>query len=92
MQQVEVQLTDEQGHFVRTDDHEVMVEISGPGELAGIESSDIASHENYQSNKRKTYNGKLLIYIKSKGQHGQITHITLTSPGLQTKTISFKID
>ncbi|MEO8413636.1 MAG: sugar-binding domain-containing protein [Ginsengibacter sp.] len=89
IQQVEVQLIDEQGHPVLMDDQEVMVEISGPGELAGIESGDIASHEDYQSNTRKTYNGKLLIYIKSKQQQGKMTHIIVTAPGLQTATISY---
>ena len=90
MQQIEIQLIDEQGHPVSTDDHEVTVEVKGPGELAGIESADIASHEDYKSNKRKTYNGKLLLYVKPKQRQGNMVNITLTSPGLKTATISYQ--
>ncbi|MEP7251198.1 MAG: sugar-binding domain-containing protein [Ginsengibacter sp.] len=90
MQQIEIQLIDEQGHPVSTDDHEVTVEVKGPGALAGIESADIASHEDYKSNKRKTYNGKLLLYVKQTQQQGNMVNITLTSPGLKTATISYQ--
>jgi beta-galactosidase len=89
MQQIEVQLTDVKNHPVRNDDREVTIGITGPGELAGLESGSLTSHENYKSNKRKTYNGKLLIFIKPKKGVGKTVHITLTSPGLQTKIIRY---
>lgn len=92
MQQIEVQLVDESNHPVRDDDHEVKVTITGSGILAGLESADNNSHEDYKSNKRKTYNGKLLIFIKNGEYKDGIVNITLMSPKLKTKIIKYKID
>lgn len=86
-EQIEVQLMDANNHPVRNDDHEVMVKISGPAELTGLESADNNSHEDYKSNQRKTFNGKLLIFIKRRNNSGTV-NITLTSPGLELKTIN----
>jgi beta-galactosidase/beta-glucuronidase len=92
MQQIEVQLVDADNHPVRNDDHEVTVKVSGPGKLAGLESADNNSHEDYKSNHRKTFNGKLLIFIKrGEGNRGPV-NVTLTSSGLEQKTIIFGND
>ena len=92
MQQIEVQLVDADSHPVRNDDHEVTVKVSGPGKLAGLESADNNSHEDYKSNHRKTFNGKLLIFIKrGEGNRGPV-NVTLTSSGLEQKTIIFGND
>ena len=86
MAQVEAQLVDAANHPA-ADDHEVTVEVIGAGELAGLESADNNSHEDYKSNHRKTKDGKLLIFIKNiKGKEGKVKLI-LTSPGLQPKTV-----
>lgn len=86
MTQVEVQLVDAANHPA-SNDHEVTVKVIGDAELAGLESADNNSHEDYKSNRRKTKDGKLLIFIKNtKGKEGGIKLI-LTSPGLQPKTV-----
>src|SRR6185312_5762494 len=86
MAQVEVQLVDAANHPA-SDDREVTVKVIGDGELAGLESADNNSHEDYKSNHRKTKDGKLLIFIKNtKGKEGKIKLI-LTSPGLEPKTV-----
>ena len=92
MQQVEVQLVDENNHPVLNEDHEVTVTITGPGKLAGLESADNNSHEDYKSNKRKTYNGKLLLFIKPEDIQKKIIQVTLSSPGLISKSLSFNAD
>jgi hypothetical protein len=92
MQQIEVQLVDADNHPVRNDDHEVTVKVSGPGTLAGLESADNNSHEDYKSNQRKTFNGKLLIFIKREDENGGWVNVTLTSSGLESKTIIVRND
>lgn len=89
MHQIEVQLVDADNHLVRNDDQEVTVKISGPGKLAGLESADNNSHEDYKSNQRKTYNGKLLIFVKNEKKGGPFT-VTLTSPGLQPRFVKMQ--
>jgi hypothetical protein len=86
MAQVEVQLVDA-AHHPASDDHEITVKVIGDGELAGLESADNNSHEDYKSNHRKTKDGKLLVFVKkTKGKESKIKLI-LTSPGLEAKTV-----
>lgn len=64
---------------------EIEITVSGPGKLLGIESGDVDSHENYQSNKRKTMNGKLMVFIAATGSSGVIK-VEAKSNGLTTGT------
>lgn len=61
---VVIDVTDAAGGIVPSADNEVEIKIEGPGKLLGLESGDLASHEDYKSNKRKVYRGKLLAYVK----------------------------
>ena len=83
---IEISLKDKDGNAVYTADNEVTINIEGPARLLGIESGDLNSHEDYKSNKRKAYRGRLLAYVQSTGKAGDIT-ITLTSPGLQKQVV-----
>jgi beta-galactosidase len=85
---IEMYVKDSQGNLVYEATSEITVNIAGPAILLGLESGDLASHEDYKSNKRKAYNGKLLAYVQSTGQAGTVT-ITCSSPGLQPVVISF---
>ena len=89
MTQIEIQLTDDKDIPVVNDDREIAVSISGPAILAGLESGSNTSHEDYKSNKRKTLNGKLLLFVNSKQKVGKVK-ITLTSDNLLTKTIEYE--
>lgn len=86
---IEINVVDENGIFVCKADNEITVNIAGPAKLLGLESGSPISHEDYKSNKRKVFNGKLLAYIQSEQKKG-IIKITLTSPHIQTKVIEFK--
>jgi beta-galactosidase/beta-glucuronidase len=66
-------------------DQEVTITIDGPGRLIGLESGDLASHEDYKANKRKVYKGKLLAYIQAIAP-GAIK-VSIASPGLPSQTI-----
>ncbi len=70
--QIELALTDEAGRPVVWDSHEVKVCVSGAGCLKGIENGDLADNTPYSNSSRRTYDGKLLIYVLRTG-HGEIT-------------------
>lgn len=89
MTQIEIQLTDDKGIPVVNDDHEIAVSISGPATLAGLESGSNTSHEDYKSNKRKTLNGKLLLFVNAQQKAGKVK-ITLTSGDLLNKTMEYE--
>jgi beta-galactosidase/beta-glucuronidase len=88
---IEMYLKDHQGNIVYEATNEITVDISGPAILLGLESGDLASHENYKSNKRKAYNGKLLAYVQSTGRPGTVA-IIISSPGLDPVVHIFSPD
>jgi beta-galactosidase len=81
-----VQILDEKGRLVPTADNEVTFEIEGTGSLLGTDNGDPASHEDYQSNRRKAFNGLCLALVKSNGKAGQI-RVRAVSPALQAARV-----
>jgi beta-galactosidase len=57
--------------------------------LVGLESGDLASHEDYKASKRKVYHGKLLAYIQ--GVKPGVVKITISSPGLKTSIVEITV-
>ncbi|HEX8314236.1 MAG TPA: glycoside hydrolase family 2 TIM barrel-domain containing protein [Flavisolibacter sp.] len=86
---IEIMLTDKNGLPVFNADNEVSLTIEGPAKLLGLESGSSVSHEDYKSNKRKAFNGKLLAYVQSQQKPGLIK-VTITSAGLQSQIIEFR--
>lgn len=86
---IEINIVDKNGDPVYDAENEIIITIDGPAKLTGIDNASSVSHEDYKSNKRKVFNGKLLAYIQSQQKSGAVK-VTLTSPGLQTKVIEFK--
>jgi beta-galactosidase len=87
--QIEITILDQNGIAVANADNELTITIEGPAELLGLESGSAASHEDYKSNKRKAFDGKLLAYVQSIPKPGEIK-IIITSPGLKSGTIVLK--
>ncbi|WP_207535942.1 glycoside hydrolase family 2 TIM barrel-domain containing protein [Desertivirga arenae] len=86
---VEIQIQDKEGNAIFEADNEVAVQVEGPAVLLGLESGDLASHEDYKLKKRKIYNGKLLAYVQSTGRPGDIK-ITISSVGLKPVSLTLK--
>ena len=76
-------ITDKDGIVVNNADNEITVQVNGHARLLGLESGSSTSHEDYQSDKRKAYNGKLVAYIKDDDD----ADIEISSPGLTTQHI-----
>jgi len=87
---IEIILHDQNGNPVYDATNEVSFSIDGPAKLLGLESGDLASHEDYHSNTRKLFNGQLIAYVQSNGKPGNIK-ITISSPGLLSKVIQINV-
>ena len=85
-----VTLCDEAGNTVYSADNEVTCEIDGPVRLLGLEDSNPSNTENYKDSKQHAFHGKLLIYLQSLGETGNVK-ITLSSPGLETCNIELNV-
>lgn len=78
---ITVELTDENG--VRNQDSENMLnfEISGPGKIVAVASSNPMSTESFQRPQRKAWKGRCLVIVKSGKEAGKIV-LTAKAEGL----------
>lgn len=84
---IDLLLVDAHGNRVTDNDREVEVQISGPAVLLGMESGDLSSHEDYKSNRRNTYKGRLRAYVQTEGETGSI-NVKISSAGFATQELS----
>lgn len=68
-----VEIQDGQGRRNTMADNLVEFEISGPGTIAAVGSSNPMSTESFQSNRREAYQGRCLVVVKSQKMPGEIT-------------------
>lgn len=65
--QILITLKDEEDHAVVWDDREICVQVQGAGELAGLDNGNLADVTPFAANTRKTYGGKLAVYVRRTG-------------------------
>ncbi|MBR4265897.1 MAG: DUF4982 domain-containing protein [Bacteroidales bacterium] len=83
-------ITDDNGTLVPDACNMINFEISGAGEIAGLDNGDQNSHEKFQGNKHSAFNGKVLCIVKSKrGEKGTIT-LTAKADGLKDAVVTIK--
>lgn len=69
---IQVELRDGEGKRCATAENLIDFEISGPGILAAVGSSNPMSSESFQQPRRKTYQGRCLVIIRSTREEGDI--------------------
>lgn len=68
-------------------DQEVQFEISGPGVIAAVGNGDGQDADSYHGDRRKLYQGRLLVVIRTSRQAGAIK-LTATSPSLSDGSLT----
>ena len=84
---ITIQIQDANGSMAPTAANEVAFELQGEGRILGLDSGDPQSHEDYQSVRRKAFNGLCLAIVQSTGKPGQI-RVTASSPGLKSSSVT----
>jgi beta-galactosidase len=84
---VTVKVLDKDNIFCPTADNLISFNLEGEGEILAVGNGNPISHESYQSNQRKLFNGLCLVIIRSTQNAGKIK-LTATSPGLSAKSVS----
>lgn len=87
LKQIEVTITDQAGRKVTNDSSMLDVEVTGTGKLAGLENGDLADCNEYHTAYRRTFEGRLLIYILEESLSGQTT-VTVRGAGLRTAVLT----
>jgi len=80
-------ILDAQGRVVPVADNEITFKIQGEGKIIGLDNGNPVSHEDYQANRRKAFNGLCLVIIQSADKNG-IIQLSATSPGLKSDSIT----
>lgn len=72
MAHVIVEIVDGSGQLVSRAEDLIYVSIEGPGQILGLENGNLEDNTPYALRCRRAYNGKLLIYIGSTPESGEI--------------------
>jgi len=78
---------DRNGYPVENAMDYVTVSVEGPGRLLGLDNGDSTDYDQYKSNCRKLFNGKLLAVVGTGPEAGRIT-VTVTGDGLTSAGVS----
>ncbi|MBR0533800.1 MAG: DUF4982 domain-containing protein [Bacteroidales bacterium] len=80
---ISVQLLDENGNPVQTDDREVTVSVVGDGRLLGLDSGDLRRQGSFAGNSLKTYFGRVQATVQATRMAGTIT-VKVEIEGIET--------
>jgi beta-galactosidase len=83
---VTVRAIDANGVFVPLADNLIVLDVSGPAKLIGVDNGDPESHASYQGNTRALFNGMALALVQSTPDAGAI-HVSASSKGLMEARI-----
>jgi beta-galactosidase len=70
---IDIEIQDKTGVLVKHGEPDIIVEVTGAGELCAVGTGNPISEEMYVGNHRKAYLGHLLAVVRSTGQPGEIT-------------------
>ncbi len=86
-----IQLTDDHGNPVKTDDKLISFNIEGEAKLLGVDNGWKKSVQKFQSNQGKTHNGRILLIIQAKDVQNQVT-VTASAEGIESQSITININ
>jgi len=78
---VTISMEDEDGNPVENANNRVRVSVTGAGMLAGLDNGDSTDTDQYQTESKCLFGGKLLAVVRSDGSAGEI-RVTVQSEGL----------
>jgi len=87
---VNVAVVDENGTLVPDAGNLINFMAEGTGFVAAVDSADNYSHEPYQANSRKAYQGMCLALLKARSDKGKIK-LTASSQGLKSAVIELSV-
>jgi beta-galactosidase len=79
-------VVDDRGTIVPAADNAITFHIDGPGAIAAVESADPASHEPFQADHRRAFQGRCVAIVRATADSGAI-RLTATADGLETSPV-----
>lgn len=88
--QIEIQIVDENGKDVFLADNQITCDVEGPAKLLGLESSDHSDVGNYNDNRQRVFQGRMIAYIKAENK-GNV-NVSFSSAWLGSDHVEFTIE
>ncbi len=85
-----VRVVDKEGRTVPDADYDIQFEVTGAGTNAGVGNADVISHELFQADHRRVFQGKALLIVRADREPGQI-QITASARRLKSATITLEV-
>jgi beta-galactosidase len=82
-------VVDANGMVVPNANDLITFKVTGPGAVVAVDSADNNSHEPFQANARRAYQGRCFAMLRASAPAGRIT-LTASSPGLMAGAVSLK--
>ncbi|HJT72348.1 MAG TPA: beta-galactosidase GalB, partial [Terriglobales bacterium] len=86
---ITVRIEDKSGNLVPTADNLVHFDVSGAGDIAGVDNGNAATTEPFHADHRKAFNGLALLIVRSRNDAGKI-HIVASGDGLTSAQLDIR--
>jgi beta-galactosidase len=86
---ITVRIEDKSGNLVPTADNLVHFDVSGAGDIAGVDNGNAATTEPFHADHRKAFNGLALLIVRSRNDTGKI-HIVASGDGLTSAQLDIR--
>jgi len=86
---VRAKITDAEGVEIPRAQNLIAFSLSGPGTIAAVDNGDNTSHELFQTDSRRAYQGECVAFVKATAADGEII-LTATATGLTDGSLSIK--
>jgi beta-galactosidase len=87
---VTVRVLDKDGNLIPNADQLISFKLEGDAKIAAVDNGSPISHESFQGNQRKAFNGLALAIIKAEEKASTVT-LTASSAGLQSATVAIQV-
>lgn len=87
---ITIDCVDSEGNFMPTAMNQLYFEVTGAGELVGVDNGNAAGSESLKGDKMKLFNGKALAIVRSLRNKGGNITLTVKGEGLGEHSITIK--
>lgn len=89
---ITLKIVDKDGNLCPRANVQMNFEVEGPGKIEGLCNGDATSLESFKGSSMKTFNGMLVIYLRSEdGGEGPI-RLKASGEGLESETVELRTD
>ena len=87
---IDISTVDKDGNPVDNANNRVQVRVTGAGRLVGMDNGDSTDFDQYKTDSRRMFSGKLLAVIGAKTEPGEIK-VEVSSVGMETKVVTLNV-